>query len=275
MQLETEWIRIGSGPDTLPAYMARPARAQEPLPAIIVIQEIWGVDGHIADLTERFASSGYVAVAPDLYAHGGQRPAALAADRVEAVKRFLDTVPPSAWMNPQERDAAIDRLPEPQRSEIRGTFGTIFSPNRDMTGFSTDLRATAAHLRTHSASRGRPVGSTGYCMGGALSALLACSDPDLAAAVIYYGSAPPDERLDGIRCPVFGFYGGDDPRITGGVPAFAEAMAARGKQFEHRIYPHTPHAFFNDTRTSYRVEAARDAWASTLAFFARHLGGTA
>lgn len=271
MELQTQWVQIGAGAGVLPAYFSRPARASAPLPAVIVIQEIWGVDEHIRDLTERFATAGYCAVAPDLYAHGGQRPETLAAERIEALKHFMDSVPPSAWQNPGEMDTALDRVPEPRRTELRTTRGILFGGARDSSHHIGDLLATAAWLRAHQACIGRKVVSTGYCMGGALSALLACSDPDLAAAAIYYGVAPAAERLASIRCPVFGFYGADDPRVTSGVPALAEAMAAHGQQFEYRIYPETPHAFFNDTRASYRIESARDAWARTLAFFAQHV----
>lgn len=70
---------------------------------------------------------------------------------------------------------------------------------------------------------------------------------------------------------MLGLYGGDDPRITDGVPAFAEAMKLAGKSFEHHVYAGAPHAFFNDERRSYRLSPSRDAWARTLAFFAKHL----
>lgn len=268
MELTTEWVQLGSGADILPAYLARPSRAQGPLPAVIVIQEIWGVDPHIRDLTERFAAAGYVAVAPDLYAHGGQRAEGLSAERIEALKAFMETVPPSAWQNPAEMEAAMARLPEGERAQVERTRQTLFGGARNAVTHLPDLQATAAWLRSNAACRGRKVVVTGYCMGGALSALLACADSELGAAAIYYGSAPPADRLAGIACPVFGFYGAEDPRITGGVPAFAEAMAAAGKRFQYRIYPATGHAFFNDTRASYQVESARDAWATTLAFFA-------
>ena len=272
MKLNAEWVQIGEGDAAVPAYVVRPARVRDPLPAVIVIQEIWGVDPHILDLTERFATAGYVAVAPDLYGHGGKRPESLSAERIEAVKAFMESVPPSAWQNPSELDAALGRLPEGERTQVRATRDTLFGGARNAATHLPDLLATAAWLRSHDACRGRKVVSTGYCMGGALSALLACSDPDLAAAAIYYGSAPPADRIAAIRCPVFGFYGENDPRITGGVPAFAETMRAAGKRFEYRIYPGTGHAFFNDSRASYQVESARDAWATTLAFFAQHVG---
>jgi carboxymethylenebutenolidase len=108
-------------------------------------------------------------------------------------------------------------------------------------------------------------------MGGGLSALLACEEPELSAAAIFYGSAPPPERVAGIACPVLGFYGALDARINAGLPVFAEAMAAAGKDFEHHVYPGAPHSFFNDTGPAYRVAAARDSFARLLEFFRRHL----
>lgn len=271
MELQAQWIDFGTAEARTPGYLAQPARVETPLPAVLVIQEIWGVDGHIQDLTERFATAGYVALAPDLYARGGRRPHALGAERVEAVKAFLDTLPPAAWMNPGERDRALAALPAAQGDQVRETLGTLFSPGRDLEAHARCLRDAVAFLREHPSVRGRRVGSTGYCMGGALSALLACTEPTLAAAVIYYGAAPAPERLPGLACPLLGFYGAEDHRISDAVPAFAAALAAAGKSFRHHTYPDTPHAFFNDTRPAYRVEAARSAWSETLRFLAEHL----
>ena len=62
----------------LTGYLARPERAQGPLPGVLVIQEAWGVDAHIEDVTRRFAAAGYLALAPDLFSEGGKRPAPLA-----------------------------------------------------------------------------------------------------------------------------------------------------------------------------------------------------
>ena len=235
--------------------------------------EIWGVDRHIQDLVRRFAASGYMTFAPDLYSHGGRKTPALAPERIEAVKTFLDTVPPAVWQNPAEREAAVGQLPDPERRQQVGeTLGLLLTPTRPVDQYTADLRAAVAHLRAHPMSRGHRVGSTGYCMGGMLSAQLACTEPELCGAVIYYGASPQASQVGAVRCPVLGFYGGDDPRITNTVPAFADAMRAAGKPFEHHVYPGVPHAFFNDERRSYRVDPARDAWARTLAFFNQHLG---
>jgi carboxymethylenebutenolidase len=103
-------------------------------------------------------------------------------------------------------------------------------------------------------------------MGGGLTALLACEEPELAGAAIFYGSAPPLERVKDITCPVVGFYGALDARINAGLPAFAAAMEAAGKAFEYQVYEGAGHAFFNDTRPAYEVRATRDATSRLLQF---------
>lgn len=272
MALIEERIQYGpSGQYT--AYVARPQRVQGALPTILVLQEIWGVDEHIKDVTRRFAGAGYVAVAPDLYAHHGERPAALTADRVNSVKSVLDELPPTAWGNPDERDAALNRYEEPVRSQLKETFGTLFG-GLPRLRFPEQLLHTTAFLRQdYEPSRGQAIGSVGFCMGGALSGALATSDGELKAAVIFYGNAPQTETLSAINCPVLGFYGSLDGRITDAVPAFADAMKAADKSFEYHVYTGAHHAFFNDTRPSYNVSAARDAFWRTLAFVHDQLGG--
>ncbi|MDP4107588.1 MAG: dienelactone hydrolase family protein, partial [Bacillota bacterium] len=86
-------------------------------------------------------------------------------------------------------------------------------------------------------------------------------------AAIFYGNAPSEDELQNIHCPVYGFYGDQDKRITDNVPAFAAQMKQNGKTFNYQIYPQTGHAFFNDTRASYNVVAARDAFQRVLSFF--------
>ncbi len=264
MRLITDWER----PAGTPAYSARPAAAEPPLPAVLVIQEVWGVDEHIRDLTERFAAAGYYAVAPDLFAEDGERPAPLAEERLEALKSFLDHAPPEVWRDPGAREAALARLPEPDGSRLRETVGLVLTPDRPYDRWIRTLVAVADAVRGAQLCNGR-VMSTGYCLGGHLSALLAGADSELAAAAIYYGTSPDMSAMPALSCPLIGFYGSEDPRVTATVPAFAEALRAAGKRFEAHVYPGAPHAFFNDTRPSYRVVPARDAWARTLALFAQ------
>jgi len=277
MELLSEWIEYGSPAGTVAGYLTHPRAVSGPAPAVVVIQEVWGVDGHIADVADRLANAGYVALAPDLYSAGGGRPPALAVERVAGAKAFLNTIPPAQWMavlsDEQRRAEALARLPAEEAQKVAETIAALFAgvggdPERHL----SVLRAAVAFLRAHPACAGRAVGSVGFCLGGGLSALLAGEEPELGAAVIFYGSSPSAEQAGSIHCPLRGFYGHDDPRIVTGLPAFEAALSAADVDCELRIYPDTPHAFFNDTRPSYRPEAARDAWARTLAFFAEALG---
>jgi carboxymethylenebutenolidase len=270
MTVKTEWVRYGDNHAYL-GYLAAPERVTGPQPAVVVFQEIWGVDDHIQHVTRRFAEAGYIALAPDLYAQNGQRPEALAADRVAAVKKFLETVPPSAWNNPAEREEAMNRLPEPQGTQVRSTFGTLFG-GMNLPKYVPQMLASTKYLREEQElSRGGKIGSVGFCMGGALSALLATEDAHLSAAVIFYGNSPSKEAMAKIACPVYGFYGSLDPRISDTVPQFADDMKSLGKSFQYKIYEGAHHAFFNDDRASYNVSAARDAFATVLGFYQQHL----
>ncbi len=276
MELASEWIDYDSPAGAVSAYLTRPTAADGPLPGVVVIQEIWGVDRHISDVADRIALAGYVAVAPDLYSAGGGRPPTLAVERVDAAKEFLNTIPPGQWMSVLGDDAgraeALSKLGPGQAKQVGETLGTLFGGvGRDSAPHVVALRGAVALLRSHPASTGRAVGSIGFCMGGNLSALLASEEPELGAAAIFYGGSPSAAQVATIGCPVRGFYGQDDPRIVGSLPAFEEALDAAKVDHELRIYPDTGHAFFNDTRPSYRPEAARDAWGHVLAFFATAL----
>jgi len=266
MKLHSEWVRYGDDKQ-YSGLLLKPANVEGPLPVVLVIQEIWGVDEHIEDVAGRFAAAGYVAFAPDLYAQGGERIAALSKPRVEEVKSFLDTLPTSAWQNPEERTAAMERLPDGPRERIQGTFGTLFG-GLNLDSYTAALAATTSYLREDCEhTKGQGIATVGFCMGGALSVLLSTKDAQLRGAVIFYGRAPSTELLSTIACPVRGFYGGLDKGITDAVPAFAAAMQTAGKDFAYTVYEGAHHAFFNDTRKSYHVVAARDAFAQSLQFF--------
>jgi len=269
MELITEWVTFGSGRHA--SFSVRPAAVSTPLPTVIVIQEAWGVDAHIEDVASRFAMAGYAAVAPDLFWADGARPPGLVPERTAVAKRLLDQYP-GAWQDPGEREAALAELPEQQRDDVAETLAAVSAAIGDLDTHVDTLRANINRLVSLPLVHAARYGSVGFCVGGALVGRLATMEPRLGCGVIFYGAPPPADHRAAISCPLLGFYGGDDERITSQVPEFAAGLEAAGKSFEYYVYPAAPHAFFNDTRIRYRVDPARDAWARSLTFFARHLG---
>ena len=136
-----------------------------------------------------------------------------------------------------------------------------------------DLNGAFSYLESLRSTNSKRIGSIGFCMGGGLSLLLACHNLKLAAAVIFYGRNPsPIDLVQNVACPILGNYAGADQGITeADVNLLKETLAKYGKVFDIKTYPGMSHAFFNDTRESYRPEAARDAWKRTLAFYAKYL----
>jgi len=136
-----------------------------------------------------------------------------------------------------------------------------------------DLLAAFAYLAARKDVRPERIGSIGWCMGGGYSLQLALAEPRLAAAVIYYGRLATDEAmLAKLRAPVLGLFGEEDRGIpAASVREFEAALGRLNKTASIHIYPGAGHAFANATRPSYRKEAAEDAWAKTLAFFADNL----
>ena len=138
--------------------------------------------------------------------------------------------------------------------------------------FINDLGAAYDYLISLSAIKKDGIGIMGFCSGGSQAFLYATVNSNLKGLVVFYGSAPADELLTKVQCPVLGNYGALD-RISEGVPATAATMQKLGKSFDYKIYPDAPHAFFHDVRPErYREAAAKDAWSRTIDFFHKHLG---
>lgn len=261
--LSTGWQSFGPARE-YGGYFASLRCVTGALPGVLVLQEVGGVDDHIEDVTRRFARAGYAAFAPDLFSKNGVRPPELARARLSEILSFLSHLPPAARMDPKARDQAIDALGPEAAPRVRQTLTTIFGGS-----YLPIVRAAADFLRNeHPVTRGQKIFSLGFCMGGGLSAQLACHDPALAGAVVFYGRAPAAEDLQKIQCPVLGLYGRNDAPLVSALPAFSEAMKNAGKRFESVVYENAEHAFFNDTRPTYAVHAARGGFARALAFLA-------
>jgi carboxymethylenebutenolidase len=263
MRLDTTWTTLQVADTTTQAFSARPA-GTAPLPGVIVVQEIWGVDAHIQDVCVRLAEAGYAVLAPDLFGIGGT-PEALTSARIEDAKRFLDTLPVTAWFDAAQRTEPLSKLPEPQRTWMVGTLGLLLTRERPIDRYVASLASAHAALATS----GRKVGITGFCMGGGLALRLAALLGErVSAAVPFYGSIGANELLAKVTCPVLGQFAEQDPGINASLPALQQAL---GSKLTLQQHAGARHAFFNDTRSTYDVNAARGAWASTLGFLAAHL----
>jgi carboxymethylenebutenolidase len=140
----------------------------------------------------------------------------------------------------------------------------------DRAKMTEDFVAATHWLRSHAQSTGR-LGAVGFCFGGAISNVLAVRVPELAAAVPFYGGAPPAADVPKIKAAVLVHHGERDTRLAAGWPAYDEALTAAGVTHEGYVYPNAQHGFHNDTTPRYDEAAAKLAWQRTLDWFNKFL----
>ena len=209
--------------------------------ALIVIQEAFGVNDHIEDVTRRFADAGYHAVAPDLFhrAGGGTAP----------YDDFAKVVPLFDGLDSDEKLLA-------------------------------DVDAARRHLHA-AGWADRQIGIVGFCFGGRLSLLVCLRRAIGAGVGFYGGGivnarfpmfpAFVDE-VPTLAVPWLGLFGDQDGSIpVEDVEQLRAALADASTETEIVRYADADHGFHCDARDSYDPDAAQDAWFRTLAWFDRHL----
>ena len=134
-----------------------------------------------------------------------------------------------------------------------------------------DGNAAVRYLQDQPYVRRDRIGAIGFCFGGSIVWLMAVGNPELRAAVPFYGSAPPLEDVANLQVPVLGIYAGEDARINSGVPALEDVLRVEEKNYKFVTYPGAGHAFFNDTGSRYHPQAAEGAWLETLEWFEEYL----
>jgi carboxymethylenebutenolidase len=134
-----------------------------------------------------------------------------------------------------------------------------------------DINAGVRYLQSLSYVRRERLGTIGFCFGGALVWHSAVRNPQIKAAVPFYGSAPPLQEVPNLQAAVLGIYAGNDTRLNAGVPDLETALKQQNKTYHLITYPGAEHSFFNDTGARYHPEAAAAAWRETLAWLDRHL----
>lgn len=243
MAIQTENVTVPVAGKSMPAYLVTPegggARG-----AVIVWMEIFGVNAHIQDVTERVAKEGYVAIAPNFF-HRSAPDLNLGYDE--------------AGMN-----EGIGHMMKLQADEM-----------------IADAQATIDFLGARSDTNGK-VGVMGFCIGGHMTYLTACETSVNAAASFYGGGIAGDQGPGGapstigrtakINCPIVCLFGAKDAHIPlDQVDAVRDALKAQGKDGEVVLYDEADHGFFCDKRESYHKASAADAWTRVKTLFTANL----
>ena len=238
--MPTEFVDLSvSDGTTMRAYVARPEGA--PTAAIIVFQEIFGINSHIRDITERFAREGYLAIAPELFHRTG----------AGFESGYTDMAP-----GREHAQAATDA------------------------GLAADIQATHAWLKTASpglriASIGYCMGGRVATL-ASMTVPLACSISYYGGGIAPHPFYKINllGRFSEIQAPILFFWGGKDHFIPpDAVHAVTSAMREAKKTFASVEFSDADHGFFCDARAAYNPAAATQAWPLTLAYLRQHTQG--
>ena len=169
-----------------------------------------------------------------------------------------------------------------QLTNVQDILKIVLGQKREQT--LGDLKAAVEWAKTRQGARADRVGVTGWCWGGSTTIQVAATNPDIKAAVAWYGpSGRPYQGASGpvtgfdlakdIKAPFLGLFGETD---TNPKPEdarkFGEMLKEHGnKNVEIVIYPGAGHAFHADYRPSYKPEAAADAWKRCVGWFDKYL----
>ena len=235
----SENITIGN----TPVYVSTPD--QEVKGGLIVIHEVWGLNDHIKNVADRFASQGYHVYAPDLLSHTGIE---------DKVTHELQ----EDLFNPEKRNEA--------QPKIRELMAPIQSP--DFAKETVESLKQIFDSLYNDPRTMQKVAILGFCFGGTYSYNLAVAEPRLIAAVPFYGHADqPVNELKLIQAPILAFFGEKDEGLITKLPDLENRMHQAEVDFSYQVYSDCGHAFFNDTNSyAYNKEAALDAWKRSLEF---------
>lgn len=238
-EIETQTVNVTSGDVSLPSYLACP-QEDGSWPGIVVIQEIFGVNAHIREVTERIAREGYVVIAPPIY---------------------------------QRQAPGFETGYEPEDIKI----GREYKVNTKASELLQDIQSAIDFLKHMPQVKAEAIGTIGFCFGGHV-AYLAATLPDVKATASFYGAQittwqPGEDQPTVTRTPEIGgtlyaFFGLEDASIpVEQVDEIEDALAQHN--VPHRVfrYAGAGHGFFCDRRQSYEPTAAADAWEQVKQLF--------
>jgi len=233
--LQHQDVTIAVDGGAMPSYLARPD-GDAAKPAVIVLQEIFGVNREVRRIADLFASSGYVALAINYY----------------------------------HRDHPTLNEPYTKEGLQRGFAAAA---KVDRATLRSDIAAAIAWLESQPyVSRGK-IATTGFCFGGSV-AFLSATMPGLTGAVCFYGllasgmpSGEPAPIADAanVGVPLLLFFGGKDEFVDhDAIAKTSKALLDAGKESEIITYPNVGHAFFRESSADMNRHEVEDAWNKVL-----------
>lgn len=222
-----EWVSVKNGNRTVNSFIVYP-EVKNKATAIVVIHEIFGMSDWVRSLTDQLAEAGYIAIAPDLLSGMGPNGGGSGEFDRSSVGQVIQKLPP-------------DQI-------------------------TADLNTVADYVSKLHASNGK-VAVCGFCWGGSQTFRFATNREKLVAAFVFYGTGPDSpEAIAKIKSPVYGFYGGNDARVTATVPKSQELMKAAHKTYDPVTYDGAGHGFMrageDPANTNEANKKGRDeAWA--------------
>lgn len=244
--VRTEEVKLKVGGSEMATFLALPD-AKGARPAVILFEEIFGVNAHMRDVAQRLAGEGYVVIAPD-YHH-------------------------RAWPFGTQRGYTPEDMQK----------GMEVIPKLTVEGVTADINAAIACLKTRTEARHDKLGAIGFCIGGHVAFFAAATQPIDATASFYgggiasfgFGGPPTVQRAKSIKGRILCLFGRDDKMIPQDqVQTIRKALDDNKVRNEVVVYDGASHAFFCDRpeRHSYVESAAKDAWRRVTKLFKEELG---
>jgi carboxymethylenebutenolidase len=199
-----EWVTVMQGARKVQCFVVYP-EVKDKAPVVLIIHEIFGLSDWARSLADQVAEAGYIAIEPDLLSGMG---------------------PNGGGTSEFSGQSAVMK-------------GVSMLPPEQVTA---DLNAVADYGLQLPAANGKLM-VAGFCWGGGKSFGFATARHDLKAAFVFYGPPPKPADQAQIPCPVYGFYAGNDARISATVPTTSETMKAAGKAYDPVIYDGAGHGF--------------------------------
>lgn len=239
LEIQTNYVKVPNNDLEIAAYLAAP-KGGGSYPGIVVIQEIFGVNAHIREVTQRIAKEGYVAIAPAIF---------------QRIAPHFET-----GYTPQDIELGRKYKDKTKASELL-----------------SDIQATIDYLKNHPQVKKDAFGCIGFCFGGHV-AYLAATLRDIKVTASFYGagiatqtpggSSPTVTRTPEIFGTMYAFFGMEDVSIPVQQVDKIEAELEK-HHISHRVfrYDKAEHGFFCDHRASYNPEAAADAWEQVKQLF--------